>query len=158
MPWAFLVWILCFCLQAALVGIIFYTLIQLSDFEMDYINNFDAAKRCNRWVVPEACIQVTAFVLSLVSGHYVAAVLNVPGVILIANRFLKRKEYLEPLELWKQLPAAQRAFFWKLGAAGVTFTFTMFRLMEIIVHQVLSDHGRQVMKHVFKEAMGNIHF
>lgn len=51
MPWAFLVWLLCFFLQAALVGTAFYTLIQLYDFEEDLINNFDCAKRCNRLVV-----------------------------------------------------------------------------------------------------------
>ena len=60
MPWAFLVWILCFCLQAALVGIAFYVLIQLYDFEEDLLNNFDCAKRINRLTVrfPAACVQV----------------------------------------------------------------------------------------------------
>ena len=51
MPWAFLVWVLCFWLQAILVGFAFYTLIQLYDFEEDLTNNFDCAKRCNRLVV-----------------------------------------------------------------------------------------------------------
>jgi hypothetical protein len=51
MPWSLLTWLLCFCLQAALVGMLFYIITQLSDFEMDYINTFDAAKNVNRWVV-----------------------------------------------------------------------------------------------------------
>ena len=51
MPWTVLVWLLCFCLQSALVGVMFYQVTQLSDFEMDYQNNFDTAKNCNRWVV-----------------------------------------------------------------------------------------------------------
>jgi hypothetical protein len=33
------------------VGIVFYVLIQLYDFEEDLINNNDCAKRCNRFVV-----------------------------------------------------------------------------------------------------------
>lgn len=55
MPWAFLVWVLCFWLQAVLVGFAFYTLIQLYDFEEDLTNNFDCAKRCNRLVVRSSC-------------------------------------------------------------------------------------------------------
>lgn len=51
MPWSLLAWILCFFLQAGLVGIVFYTLIQLYDFEEDLLNNSDCAKRCNRFVV-----------------------------------------------------------------------------------------------------------
>ena len=63
MPWAFLVWLLCFCLQAALVGIAFYTLIQLYDFEEDLLNNFDCAKRCNRLVVRRLCDEGTQHTL-----------------------------------------------------------------------------------------------
>jgi Cornichon protein len=46
-----LAWLLSFVLQSALVGIVFYTLIQLYDFEEDLLNNSDCAKRCNMWVV-----------------------------------------------------------------------------------------------------------
>jgi hypothetical protein len=51
MPWTFLLWVICFCLQAALVGFEFFVLIQLFDFEEDLLNNFDCATRCNRLVV-----------------------------------------------------------------------------------------------------------
>ena len=51
MPWSLLSWLLCFFLNAALLGIAFYVLLQLYDFEDDLINNFDCAKRCNRLVV-----------------------------------------------------------------------------------------------------------
>lgn len=51
MPWSLLTWLLIFCFQAGLVGVAAYIITVLSDFEMDYINTFDAAKNVNRWVV-----------------------------------------------------------------------------------------------------------
>jgi Cornichon protein len=72
-------------------------------------------------------MQVAALLLSLASGHILASVLNIAGLALVAERHLKRKQLLDPLELWKQLPHARRRAYMKLIAYGVTFAFTMFR-------------------------------
>lgn len=213
MPWAFLVWVLCFWLQAVLVGFAFYTLIQLYDFEEDLTNNFDCAKRCNRLVVrrlaligpctaptdmpltivrgqrrrmpgssadsvgsnkrawyivgvascastcirshfagplanasacckpetaqglqiPELVIQCLVLLLSLSSGHIVAALLNFAGAALLVHRFVQGKHLLDSLELWKQLPQAKRTSYMKLAAFGGAFAFIMFRCAAFLL-------------------------
>jgi Cornichon protein len=67
MPWSLLSWLLCFVLQAGLVGIVFYVLIQLYDFEDDLLNNFDCAKRCNRLVVRDRPLIVDSAAVSAAS-------------------------------------------------------------------------------------------
>eukprot|EP00892_Ulva_mutabilis_P011294 jgi/Ulvmu1/8537/UM044_0071.1 len=153
MPWSLLSWILCFFLQAGLVGIVFYTLIQLYDFEEDLLNNSDCAKRCNRFVYVEAGLQVAVLIASLLSGHIIASAINIVGTALIAERMFRGKHRLDALELWKQLPAARRFTYMKLAAFCLAFVFTTFRMIEIVVHEVLSDHGRYLLKHILRDAM-----
>lgn len=172
MPWSLLAWIFCFFLQAGLVGIVFYTLIQLYDFEEDLLNNSDCARRCNRFVVRswqrplglcrayvsvcdtcersghdlpsqstpvisqslnfglqyiEAGLQVAVLLASILSGHFLAAAINLAGAALVAERVLRGKHMLDALELWKQLPTARRFTYMKLAAFSLAFVFTTFR-------------------------------
>lgn len=86
MPWTFLVWILCFCLQAALVGFAFYALIQLYDFEEDLLNNFDCAARCNRLAVrsPQA-LDHGGSMVELIVSDCTASVMSHELIILWAH-------------------------------------------------------------------------
>lgn len=53
MPWPFLVWLLSFVFQAAVLGCSMYQLVQLTDLETDHINPHEAAKNFNSVVVRE---------------------------------------------------------------------------------------------------------
>lgn len=77
--------------------------------------------------MPELVIQCLVLLLSLSSGHVVAALLNIAGTALLVHRYVQGKHLLDSLELWKQLPQAKRTSYMKLAAFGVAFAFTMFR-------------------------------
>lgn len=51
MPWLFLIWLLAFIGQAALLGIVLYQLITLTDLEADYLNPHEATRSFNKFVV-----------------------------------------------------------------------------------------------------------
>jgi hypothetical protein len=70
--------ILTFLAVAALLGILIYQLMCLSDLEFDYINPFDSASRINKFVVPEIALHVGLSCLYLVFGYWLIFLINVP--------------------------------------------------------------------------------
>mmetsp|Transcript_23034 Transcript_23034/g.78476 ORF Transcript_23034/g.78476 Transcript_23034/m.78476 type:complete len:83 (+) Transcript_23034:243-491(+) len=51
MTWDFCLWAICFFLEGALLGVLMYTLICLSDLEKDFVNPHDSSARINKCIV-----------------------------------------------------------------------------------------------------------
>jgi len=51
MPLQLLIWLLAFIIQAGLLGVSMFQLVQLTDLEADYVNPHDASASYNRVVV-----------------------------------------------------------------------------------------------------------
>lgn len=75
----------------------------------------------------EVGIQIAVVVLSLLSGHVTAAVLNGAALAFLMKKYTSGKIKLDSLELWKLLPQAKQYNYIKMGLFGAAFAFTMFR-------------------------------
>ena len=64
---------------------------------------------------------------SVLSGHFIASVINIVGAAFVAERIFRGKHMLDALELWKQLPTARRFTYMKLASFSLAFVFTTFR-------------------------------
>jgi hypothetical protein len=70
--------IFAFLAVAALLGILVYQLMCLSDLEFDYINPYDSASRINASVVPEIAIHVGLSCVYLIFGYWFMFLINLP--------------------------------------------------------------------------------
>eukprot|EP00271_Cylindrocystis_brebissonii_P021388 TRINITY_DN7579_c0_g2_i2.p1 TRINITY_DN7579_c0_g2~~TRINITY_DN7579_c0_g2_i2.p1 ORF type:complete len:142 (+),score=30.84 TRINITY_DN7579_c0_g2_i2:440-865(+) len=104
MSWPFLLWLISFLVVAALLGIVMYMLICLSDLENDFINPHDSTLRINKFLLPEMVLQGSLTALYLVTGRWFMFLFNVP-LLLFHLRLYLRKEYLvDVTEVFNQLP------------------------------------------------------
>ncbi|KAG5883403.1 hypothetical protein JTB14_031292 [Gonioctena quinquepunctata] len=70
----------CFSLldTGAVLFLLVFFVITLSDLECDYLNAQECCSRLNQWVIPKLVAHVLLSFLFLIHGHWILAVLNVP--------------------------------------------------------------------------------
>ncbi|CAK9135966.1 unnamed protein product [Ilex paraguariensis] len=71
-------WLAFFFVLVALLIVVLYQLMCLTDLEFDYVNPYDSASRINRVVLPEFIMQGVLCILCLVTGHWFMSLLSVP--------------------------------------------------------------------------------
>mmetsp|Transcript_41687 Transcript_41687/g.98906 ORF Transcript_41687/g.98906 Transcript_41687/m.98906 type:complete len:121 (-) Transcript_41687:616-978(-) len=108
MSWNFLVWLVCFILQAAILGILMYSLICLSDLENDFINPHDSTTRINRWVVPEYLVQALLSCLLLLSGKWFTGLVQLAVLGFHLRSYFRNEHFADVTEIFKQLPLQKK--------------------------------------------------
>ncbi|KAF2367715.1 Cornichon [Trinorchestia longiramus] len=73
----------------ALLFLLVYFIITLSDLECDYLNAQQCCYRLNLWVLPKLCAHILAALVLLVSGHFWLAAMNVPTAVIWAREYWK---------------------------------------------------------------------
>uniref|UniRef100_A0A7S1SUI6 Cornichon family protein n=1 Tax=Tetraselmis chuii TaxID=63592 RepID=A0A7S1SUI6_9CHLO len=157
MSWSFLMWLVSFILQAALLGMVMYTLICLSDLENDFINPHDSCTRVNRLVVPELVAQAVLTGLLLVSGKWFVAIFQIAVLAFHIHRFFRNDQYTDVTEIFKQLPEQKKRRILKLVLYLISFVIIIYRLVETAVTALLTPAGRKVAKQIINEAAAAIH-
>ncbi|KAF8032398.1 hypothetical protein BT93_D1344 [Corymbia citriodora subsp. variegata] len=86
-------WLFAFLLLFFVLSLVGYQIICLTDLEVDYINQYDAADRINKVVLPEFVSQGVLCFIYLVTGCWCMFLLSLP--YLVYNiRLWKRNQYL----------------------------------------------------------------
>ncbi|KAI6650465.1 hypothetical protein LOD99_5902 [Oopsacas minuta] len=65
-------------------------LIILDDLSHDFKNPMDATRTLNKIFVPEYCVQFSIFFLSLITFRYVILLINLPLVLYMLYRYIRR--------------------------------------------------------------------
>ncbi|KAL5008874.1 hypothetical protein ScPMuIL_014455 [Solemya velum] len=113
--------------EGALLFLIVYFVITLSDLECDYLNATSCCDKLNYWVLPELVAQGILTVLLLVTGHWLIFLLYVPLTGWIIYRFLTKPSgnigLYDPAEIHNrhQLKSYMRDNLIKLGVHLVFF-------------------------------------
>eukprot|EP00850_Spirogloea_muscicola_P015876 SM000125S26081 [mRNA] locus=s125:283292:284582:+ [translate_table: standard] len=138
---AFALWLASFLAVAALLGIVMYMLICLSDLENDFINPHDSASRINLLVAPEAALHAGLSVLHLVTGRWIFALLNAPLVAYHARLWQRREHLVDVTEIFVQLPAAKKMRLLKLFFYLLLFVISIYKLVESTVYMLMEGDG-----------------
>ncbi|KAK9809141.1 hypothetical protein WJX72_010007 [[Myrmecia] bisecta] len=157
MSWDFLVWLLSFIIQAALLGVTMYGLITLSDLENDFINPHDASAGVNRWVVPELIAQGSMSVLLLGTGKWIAGPLHALLTAFNVRVWMRQEHRLDVTEVFKQLPREKKIRIFKLVFYLVSFVLIIYRLVESAVNALLTPAGRETAKSLFDDAAATMY-
>ncbi|XP_014251959.1 protein cornichon homolog 4 [Cimex lectularius] len=84
-------WVFAFSLldTGALLFLLAYFIITISDLECDYLNVWQCCAKLNIWIVPKLVAHGVLIPLFLLCGHWVLALINLPPVAWMAYEYLK---------------------------------------------------------------------
>ena len=136
-----LYWALCFLIEAALLGIIMYTLICLADLENDFINPHDSANRINKFVGPEYVLQAIHFLFFLLAGKWSLVLVSLPVVGWLARSYLKGEALVDVTEIFNNLSMEKKIRLTKLFFHLLMFIIIIYRVVEALVNFVMASHG-----------------
>ncbi|XP_015595996.1 protein cornichon homolog 4 [Cephus cinctus] len=72
----------------AVLFLLVYFVITLSDLECDYLNAPQCCSKLNRWVMPKLIAHVFIVLLMLLHGHWILTLVNLPMTFWLAYEFL----------------------------------------------------------------------
>ncbi|KAJ6968082.1 protein cornichon [Populus alba x Populus x berolinensis] len=76
--WNLIFWIICLLINLGLLAIVFYSLLCLTDLEVDQMDPFVATANINRWILLEFALQAALSILLLFTGHWILFLVAVP--------------------------------------------------------------------------------
>ncbi|KAK9808104.1 hypothetical protein WJX73_006585 [Symbiochloris irregularis] len=148
----FLVWLVCFFVQGALIGMVMYALILLSDLENDFMNPHDASAGINRWVVPEFVAQSSFAALLILRFEWIAFPLHTALALWNARQYLKKRHKTDVTEIFRQLPREKNMRIAKLAFYLISFIYCIFRVVDTAVNGLMSPEARHTAHQLFQDA------
>ncbi|XP_006363909.1 protein cornichon homolog 4 [Solanum tuberosum] len=122
-------WLLFFFILIALLVMIVFQLMCLSDLEFDYINPYDSASRINGVVLPEFITQGVLCLLYLITGHWVMALLCVPYMYYNYRLYTRRQHLVDVTEIFNLLNWEKKQRLFKLGYIILLLFISLFWLI-----------------------------
>ncbi|KAG5601285.1 hypothetical protein AABB24_010926 [Solanum stoloniferum] len=122
-------WLLFFFILIALLVMVVFQLMCLSDLEFDYINPYDSASRINGVVLPEFITQGVLCLLYLITGHWVMALLCVPYMYYNYRLYTRRQHLVDVTEIFNLLNWEKKQRLFKLGYIILLLFISLFWLI-----------------------------
>ena len=145
-------WILAFLVLGAVMGINLYALICLSDLQADLINPHDCAGRINKLVMPEIIAHAAAAGLMLLCGSWSMVLVNGPLIAWHVRQIGRNQHLADVTEIFNVLDREKKIRGWKVVFFSVVFIITTYRLVEEVVHTMMTDSGRKIAAQVLRDA------
>uniref|UniRef100_A0A060TIR6 ARAD1D40128p n=1 Tax=Blastobotrys adeninivorans TaxID=409370 RepID=A0A060TIR6_BLAAD len=117
--------------------------VMYSDLESDYINPVDLCNKVNKFLIPEAALQAFVTFLMLISGQWLALILNLPLVAYNVNKFVKNQIRLDATEIFRTVHRYKTESFVKLVCHLLLFFYYLY---SMIIAIVVSDESREMSK------------
>ncbi|GBG61058.1 hypothetical protein CBR_g18650 [Chara braunii] len=139
LSWNLSLWLVCFLLVAALLGLIMYMFICLSDLENDFINPHDSASRINKCIFPEYIAQGVLTTIFLLSGRWFLFVCNAPLVVHHVRKYSRKEHLIDETEIFNVLAQEKRYRLLKLLFYLLLIVIVIYRLVEAGVSVLLVE-------------------
>ncbi|KAF4621308.1 hypothetical protein D9613_000825 [Agrocybe pediades] len=128
--WLFLFAVL---MAAGLLFCMVFFIIMFSDLECDYINPIDLCNKLNQFVLPENAAHAFLTLLFLISGQWVAFLLNLPLVAFNANKIRNKAHMYDATEIFRSLSGHKQETFIKLGFYLLSFFYYLYRMIVALI-------------------------
>ncbi|PWN19109.1 cornichon, partial [Microstroma glucosiphilum] len=122
--WLFLFAVL---VAAALLFTMVFYIIMFSDLECDYINPIDLCNKLNQFTLPEYIAHAVLTTLFLLTGQWVAFLLNTQLVAYNVNKVMNKNHLLDATEIFRTLSGHKKECFFKLGFYLLSFFYYLYR-------------------------------
>ncbi|XP_010265774.1 PREDICTED: protein cornichon homolog 1 [Nelumbo nucifera] len=139
MAWELLLWLISFFVSIALLALVIYQLICLSDLEFDALNPYDTSSRINLVVIPEFVMQGALCTLFLLTWHWFLFLITVPVTFYHVRLYLRRKHLLDVTEIFRLVNEEKKYRMVKLGFYLVLFFIVIYRLVVVAVTLLIDE-------------------
>ncbi|KIJ25484.1 hypothetical protein M422DRAFT_76434 [Sphaerobolus stellatus SS14] len=128
-------WLFLFALliSAVLLFVMVFFIIMFSDLECDYINPIDLCNKLNQFVLPENAAHAFLTIIFLLSGQWVAFLLNAPLLAFNVNKVLKKNHMYDATEIFRTLSGHKKESFIKLGFYLLSFFYYLYRFIVALI-------------------------
>ncbi|KXZ55330.1 hypothetical protein GPECTOR_3g462 [Gonium pectorale] len=140
-----------------MLGRTMYALISLSDLENDFINPYDLTTRLNRFVAVEYGAQFVLTAALLFTGKWFLGVAQLLLTAFLLHSWSVRQHVVDATDVFRQLPLQKKRRLIMFGAFLFCFVMVTYRLIESIIHGLLTDEGRETAKKLFQDAAASLH-
>jgi len=130
--WLFLFAVL---MAAGLLFTMVFFIIMFSDLECDYINPIDLCNKLNQFVLPENAAHAFLSLLFLLSGQWMALILNLPLVVFNANKIRNKNHMYDATEIFRTLSGHKKESFIKLGFYLLSFFYYLYRMIVALISE-----------------------
>ncbi|KAK7691691.1 hypothetical protein QCA50_005091 [Cerrena zonata] len=120
-------------MAAALLFAAVFFMIMFSDLESDYINPVDLCNKLNQFVIPEHAAHGFLTVLFLLSGQWIAFLLNAPLLAFNVRKIMKQNHVYDATEIFRTLEPHKKEIFIKLGFYLLSFFFYLYSMIVALV-------------------------
>jgi len=152
MTWDFLLFLLCFFLQAGLLGLVMYGLICISDLENDFINPHDASDTLNKWALPEYVVQSVMTGLLLAFGKWATGGVHLCMAIYNWREYLRGDHRVDATDVFQKVGYQKKLRLGKLVFYLVSFVLLIYKLVAAAVHHLVSHGDRQAAHKIIQDA------
>ncbi|WFD32277.1 Structural maintenance of chromosomes protein 5 [Malassezia sp. CBS 17886] len=123
-------WLFLFAIfmTAVLLFVMVFYVIMYSDLESDYVNPIDLCSKLNQFTLPEMAAHAFLTTLFLLSGQWMALVINLPLVAYNVNKIVNRTYLLDATEIFRTLMSHKKESFAKLGFYLLSFFYYLYRV------------------------------
>lgn len=128
--WLFLFAVL---MAAGLLFCMVFYIIMFSDLECDYINPIDLCNKLNQFVIPENAAHGFLTLLFLLSGQWIAFILNAPLVAWNVNKVLNNNHMYDATEIFRTLGGHKKETFFKLAFYLLSFFYYLYRMIVALI-------------------------
>nr|ODN93160.1 ER-derived vesicles protein ERV14 [Cryptococcus depauperatus CBS 7841]ODO02682.1 ER-derived vesicles protein ERV14 [Cryptococcus depauperatus CBS 7855] len=106
-----------------------------SDLECDYINPIDLCNKLNQFVLPEMIAHAFLTLCFLLSGQWLAFLLNAPLVGFNVNKIMAKNHMYDATEIFRTLSGHKKESFIKLGFYLISFFYYLYRMILALISE-----------------------
>eukprot|EP01111_Echinosteliopsis_oligospora_P019185 TRINITY_DN913_c0_g1_i1.p1 TRINITY_DN913_c0_g1~~TRINITY_DN913_c0_g1_i1.p1 ORF type:complete len:139 (-),score=30.38 TRINITY_DN913_c0_g1_i1:36-452(-) len=120
-------------IAGALLVLVVYELLLLSDLESDILNNIDFCRRINKYVFPEYCVHWAHTVVLLLFGKWIMFLFNVPLAAWHAYKWHNKRARLDATKIMMTMSRVGNELLIKLAFLMFMFFLYLFVLLYYLV-------------------------
>ncbi|KAL7413583.1 cornichon [Mrakia frigida] len=128
--WLFLLGVL---MAAVLLFTAVFFIIMFSDLECDYVNPIDLCNKLNQFVLPEMIAHAFLTTMFLLSGQWLAFLLNAPLLGFNINKIINKQQSYDATEIFRTLSGHKKECFIKLGFYLLSFFYYLYRMILALI-------------------------
>lgn len=139
MSWEPILWLIFLAINIALISLLIYQIVCLTDLEADYMNPYESSSRINSVVLKEYILHGAFCILFLVTGHWFIFLLTLLPAYYNLRKFLSRQHLIDVTEVFRFIESEKKIRILKLGFYLVLFVLVLVSLVLSFINALVDE-------------------
>ncbi|KAM3355810.1 protein cornichon 1 [Capsicum galapagoense] len=139
MAWEPILWLIFLVINIALISLVIYQIVCLTDLEADYMNPYESSSRINSVVLKEYILHGAFCILFLITGHWFISLLTFLPAYYNVRKFLSRQHLIDVTEVFRFIQSEKKIRIFKLGFYLVLFVLVLVSLVLSSINALVDE-------------------